>query len=109
MSVDALVLGYITCANSKEANYIAFKLVEKELIACANVIDSISSIYKWEGAIVEDKESLLLVKTKKANIDLVSTEVRKLHSYKTPCIVFYDSLVTEPNYLNWAHSTISKK
>ncbi|MFH1663769.1 MAG: divalent-cation tolerance protein CutA [archaeon] len=86
--MSEIVLGYIPCKNKKEAEKIANALVEKRLVACANIIPAISSCYKWEGKTVNETESLLLVKTIKTKKKLVSEQVKKLHSYRLPCIAF---------------------
>jgi len=86
--MSEIVLGYIPCKNKKEAEKIVKVLVEKRLIACGNIIPSISSCYKWEGKICNETESLLLVKTIKTKKKLVSEQVKKMHSHKLPCIAF---------------------
>ena len=48
------ILLYITCANKDEAKSIARVLVEERLIACANILGKIISIYSWEGAVAEE-------------------------------------------------------
>ena len=36
---------YITCEKKKEARVISETLVERKLIACANIIDNVESIF----------------------------------------------------------------
>ena len=55
---------YITAGTREEAVTIARTLVESRLVACANVLGDIASIYWWEGAVTEDDEVSLLVKTR---------------------------------------------
>ncbi len=95
--MSEIVLGYIPCKNKKEAEKIAKNLVEKRLIACSNIIPSISSCYKIEGKICNETESLLLIKTAKTKKKIVSNEIKKMHSYKLPCIGFlkFDDLNKE--------------
>jgi uncharacterized protein involved in tolerance to divalent cations len=83
-----IVLGYIPCKNKREAEEIANVLVGKRMIACANIIPSISSCYKWKGKTCNETETLLLIKTVTSKKTIVSNEVKKLHSYKMPCIGF---------------------
>ena len=59
-----LILIYVTCVSKKEAKQIARNLIEHKLIACANIIGNIESIYSYNGEICNDNETLLLLKTK---------------------------------------------
>ena len=84
----ALVLGYITCENVDEAEKIARVLLNERLIACANIVDNISSLYRWKGKIEESNEALLIVKSESGRIDKIIEKVKKLHSYDVPSIDF---------------------
>ncbi len=83
-----LVIGYVTCKNSKDAKKIAKYLLEKKLIACGNIVKEIESLYKWKGKIINEGESLLLLKTDSRKISKVKKEIEKIHSYDVPCIEF---------------------
>ncbi len=60
-------LAYITCKNNKEANQIASKLINNNLIACANIISNVQSIFKWKNKLTKNKETILIAKTKNQN------------------------------------------
>ena len=62
-------LVYITAPNAEEAVAIGRDLVEREFAACANVHSPIVSIYRWEGAIQEDTEVVLIAKTRRDLVD----------------------------------------
>ena len=83
-----MLIVYITCSNAGEAKKIALALLKNRLIACANIVPKISSIYRWKGKIVHDSESLLLCKSSQKKVAAVKREVEKIHSYKVPCIEF---------------------
>lgn len=70
-----MILVYITCKNNKEANKIAKQLLQKKLIACANIFP-ITSLYKWEGKIANDKETVLLLKAVEKNFEKIKKEVK---------------------------------
>ncbi len=89
---------YIT-VKSKEARKIADTLVKKKLAACVNIFP-ITSIYRWKGKIVQDKESALFVKTKAHLYEDIEKEVKKLCSYEIPCILLSEIKGHKP-YLNW--------
>lgn len=92
---------YITTAKVEEARRIGKVLVEERLAACANIVPALESIYRWQGAIVEDREILLIVKTRAALVDAAIAKVKALHSYTCPCIVALPILSGNPAYLEW--------
>ena len=100
-----MIFIYITCKNKREAKKIGSALVKKRLAACCNLFP-IESIYRWQGKIVSDKEVVLVVKTLKKNFKRAEKEVKKIHSYKTPCIL--EILIKRGNlkYLNWLRKEI---
>jgi periplasmic divalent cation tolerance protein len=98
--IDA-VFCYVTCADAAEARTIAFALVEERLVASANVIPAVSSVYRWEGRIHEASEAVVILKTRSDLTDAVTTRVRALHSYECPCIVALSVTGGDPDYLAW--------
>ena len=72
-------LFYMTCKNKVEANQIAYDLVKKDLVACANIIPSVKSYFKWNKKKVNiTKESILIGKTVKKNMNKIIVHVKKL-------------------------------
>jgi len=61
--MEALVV-YITAPNEEEAAKIAKILVEERLAGCVNIIKDIRSIYSWQGKLEDEKEVLMIVKTR---------------------------------------------
>lgn len=77
---------YITNPTKEEARKIARHLLEKKIIACANIFP-IDSLYWWENKIADENEFVLIIKTKEENFEKVKNEVENIHSYTIPCIV----------------------
>ena len=77
---------YIPCPSSKEAKQIVQKLLEKKLIACANVVPA-ESFFEQKGKIKTESEHILLAKTTEKMWPELVAEVKKLHSYEIPAIV----------------------
>jgi periplasmic divalent cation tolerance protein len=92
---------YITAARVEEARRIGRALVEERLAACANIVPGMESIYHWQGAVVEDKEVLLVVKTRVELVEAAIGRVKALHSYTCPCVVALPILTGNPAYLEW--------
>ena len=62
------VILYITCKNNKEAILISDKLISSKLIACANIIKNVTSIFRWKKKLNKSKEVILLAKTSQKNV-----------------------------------------
>jgi len=92
---------YITAGSRDEAKKIGHALVEARLAACANVIDGMESVYWWEGKLTEDREAVLIVKTRAELVPAVTARVKALHSYAVPCVVALPILDGNPDYLKW--------
>ena len=108
-----MVLGYITCTHSQEAQTLALALLENKLIACANIHESIQSFYhsqkNGEDTIQKSKEAVLIVKTLDKHIKPVIDLVKELHSYDCPCIIFYKVIGGHPEYLSWVKEQTTSK
>lgn len=80
-----LIAVFTTVGSLDEARMIARVLVEKKLVACAQ-ITGIESFYAWNGAVQNDKEFRVMLKTTKARYKAVEAAIRALHSYALPAI-----------------------
>ena len=92
---------YVTAANEAEAGLIARTVVEERLAACANILGSIKSIYRWEGQVCEDEEVALVLKTSSARKAELVDRIKQLHSYDCPavaCLLIADG---NPEFLKW--------
>jgi periplasmic divalent cation tolerance protein len=94
---------YMTAGGLEEARRIARELVESRLAACVNIIDGMRSFYWWEGKIQEDRETVLIAKTKDALVPSLIEKVRSLHSYTVPCIVSLPILEGYAPFLKWVN------
>lgn len=78
---------YMTAGNTEEARRIARTLVEERLAACVNILDHMNSFYEWKGQIQDDREVILIAKTRRTLFAQLAARVKELHSYEVPCIV----------------------
>lgn len=85
-----VVLALSTVADAEQAARIGRTLVEERLIACANLVPGLTSIYRWQGEIHADAEVLLLMKTRRALVPQLKERLPQLHPYQVP-----ELLVTE--------------
>ena len=73
-----------TTTSIEEASRIARVLVRERLAACANIIPRISSVYRWDGEVQEEEETMLVIKTTATQLDALEARVVELHSYDVP-------------------------
>ncbi len=92
---------FMTAANREEAGLIARALVEQRLAACVQIVADIRSLYWWEGRLCDEPEILCIAKTTAACFDELAAEVRRLHSYAVPEIVFVPISDAAPDYWRW--------
>lgn len=95
------VFAYITAGSRDEAARIGRTLVEERLAACVNILDGMTSIYRWQGAIEEATETVLIAKTRADLFDRLTARVRDLHSYSVACVVELKVGRGNPAYLDW--------
>ncbi len=98
MSQHALVL--ITCGSEDESRRISRRLVEDRLAAGVQMT-SIESIYTWQGEVVEDREVLLIAKTRSEHFELIESVVVEMHSYDVPPILILPIDRAHQPYLDW--------
>jgi periplasmic divalent cation tolerance protein len=99
---------YVTAASMDEARRIGRTLVEERLVACVNLIDGMKSIYRWQGAVEEGSEVVVIAKTTAGRVGAVIDRVKALHSYAVPCVVAVPIESGNPDFMKWiAHETAS--
>jgi periplasmic divalent cation tolerance protein len=94
---------YVTAKDREEALRIGRNLVEERVVACVNILDGMSSLYWWDGAVQEDQEAVLVAKTTESCVERVVERIKTLHSYECPCAVAWPIATGNPAYLQWVH------
>ena len=86
-SSKAFSMVFVTAPKEEVAKSIAGILVKEKLAACVNIIPSVTSIYEWEGKLEEDKEVIMMIKTRTERVDDIVDEVKKNHPYDVPEVI----------------------
>jgi periplasmic divalent cation tolerance protein len=97
------VVIFVTTSSSAEAEKIGRALVEEKLVACANIVPLVRSIYRWQGKICDESEALMVLKTRSGQIQKIIKRVRSLHSYKVPEIIVLPISAGSKDYLRWIY------
>lgn len=96
-----VIFVYMTAGSVEEARRIARALVDERLAACVNLIEGMTAIYRWQGAVEEAGETVLIAKTRAGRFEALADRVRALHSYSVPCIVELPVGRGNPAYMAW--------
>jgi periplasmic divalent cation tolerance protein len=99
--MDQFVVVFVTCGSEEESSKIAHALVDERLAACVNVVSPVRSVYRWEGKLWDEKEWLLIIKSRENLFQDLEKRVKSLHSYQVPEIIGLPVLAGSRSYLNW--------
>ena len=101
------ILVMITTSSREEAEKIAITLLEKKLIACANIFGPVSSRFWWQGKIDKAEEYVVFMKTEEALFEEVAKHVKRLHSYEIPEIIALPITKGFKPYLEWISNNLA--
>jgi periplasmic divalent cation tolerance protein len=101
------IVALVTCGSRSEAADIARNVVTKRLAACVNIFDApVRSIYRWKGKVEQAREFVLIIKSSRARLVPLRTEIERLHSYETPEFIVLPILTGAPQYLAWLAESV---
>jgi periplasmic divalent cation tolerance protein len=91
----------VTAPDAEAGGRIARALVEERLAACVNALPGVRSTYRWKGALHEDDEVLLVIKTRADRLAALAERVRALHPYELPEVLALPAAGGSAAYLAW--------
>ncbi|WP_420637134.1 divalent-cation tolerance protein CutA [Candidatus Palauibacter sp.] len=106
--MSEVVVGFMTAPDREQLVGIGRALVAERLIACLNVVEGVTSVYRWDDQLREDAEALGILKTTAARIDAVGRRVRDLHPYDVPEILFLPVAAGSEPYLDWVRGEVDR-
>jgi periplasmic divalent cation tolerance protein len=92
---------YTTIDNIQDARKIANTLVEEQIVACANIIPKIESVYRWKGKIENEDECVIIAKTPDSNVKKTIQRIKELHKYELPDIIVIPIVGGLKEYLDY--------
>ena len=98
--MDIIVIN-CTVPNKKIAKDITKILMKHKLAACVSMVENVKSIFSWEGEICEEKEILMMIKTRRANYGKIKLVIEDLHTYSVPEIIALPIVDCSEDYLKW--------
>lgn len=102
------IIVLVTTSSRVEAEKITHSLLEKKLIACANIINPVSSFFSWKGKTDQCEECLVVMKSRVDLFDELSKCVKSLHSYEVPEILALPIVAGSGGYLDWLASVLKR-
>lgn len=99
------VLVLTTIGAGTDGAALARTLVEERLAACVNVLSPMSSVYRWKGAVEEEREQQLVMKTTADRLPALEARVRALHSYDLPEFLVLSASGSSA-YLDWIADSV---
>lgn len=104
--MSGILTVYAVFANAEEAERIARTVVEERLAACANLLGSCHSIYRWQGKVEEADEVPTLFKTRADAAERLIARVAELHSYEVPAVTVWPIERALPAYAEWVEAEV---
>lgn len=101
MRASELRVALSTAPDAETGARIARTLVEERLAACVNLVPGVRSIYRWQGAIEDGHEVLLVMKTRADRVEALGARLRALHPYALPELVALPAAGGLAAYLDW--------
>lgn len=96
-----------TAPDAQVAERIGSALVEERLAACANVLDGVTSIYRWKGSVEKEREALMVLKTTSEAVERLRLRLVELHPYDVPEVLALGVHDGHEPYLDWVRAAVS--
>ncbi len=106
--MESLLLVFCTFPDAASARQIGTLLVERQLAACVNLLPSVESIYRWQGAVETATETLAIFKTTAAAFPAFQQALTELHPYEVPEIVALEPAHVAAPYRAWVSAAVNK-
>ena len=97
---DALVV-LTTVASEDEAVRLVRALLDRRIIACGTLLPGARSLYRWQGKTADEREVVVLLKTRSGCVDALKAAFGELHPYKVPELLALPVESGTEKYLDW--------
>ena len=97
---------YVTVKDEDEGLFIAQKVVEKRLVACANLYPQIKSVFNYQNQIQIQDEAVLILKTTIYAYDELKRFIIKIHSYDDPCVLKLPIEDGAADFMSWIKDSV---
>jgi periplasmic divalent cation tolerance protein len=105
--VTEMLLVFTTFASEEDAARVVRVLVEERLIACGSLLPGARSLYRWEGAVADEREVVAMLKTRKQDWAALLSRLHELHPFEIPECVAVRMAAGAPKYLAWLEGALA--
>jgi periplasmic divalent cation tolerance protein len=102
-----MLVVFTSFASEDDAARVVRALVEERLIACGNLVPGARSLYRWEGKLADEREVLVLMKTRKQDWTALLSRLHELHPYETPECLAIRVAAGAPKYMAWLEAALA--
>ena len=95
---------FSTFPSPQKAAAVARILVTEGLAACANLVGPVRSIYRWQGELCDDRETLAVIKTTSERFEAMRTRLVALHPYDVAEVIALPVEAGHAPYLAWVET-----
>jgi periplasmic divalent cation tolerance protein len=100
------IIVLVTTASKAEAEKISEALLKEKIIACANIINPVTSFFNWQGKQDKCEECLVIMKSRRDLFAELAERVKRLHSYEVPEVLAFPIVDGSQAYLKWLGSVL---
>ncbi len=101
-----MLLVFTSFAREEDAARVVRALIEERLVACGNLLTGARSLYRWKGAIEDEREVVVLMKARKQDWSALVSRLHELHPYETPECIAVRVAAGAPKYLAWLEAAL---
>ncbi len=101
-----LLLVFTTFASEDDAARVVRTLVEERLAACGSLLPGARSLYRWKGAVADEREVVVLLKTRKQDWTALQSRLHELHPYEIPECIAVRLAAVAPKYAAWLDASL---
>lgn len=105
--VDDVIVLLSTLPSPEKAAEVARILVEERLAACVSLVPAVRSIYRWQGAVQDDAETLAILKTTRGRAEALRARLIELHPYEVPEVLALPVDGGHAPYLAWVGAQVA--
>jgi periplasmic divalent cation tolerance protein len=105
--VTEMLLVFSTFASEEDAARVVRALVGERLIACGSLLPGARSLYRWKGAVADEREVVAILKTRKQDWPALLSRLQALHPYEVPECVAVEISAGAPKYLAWLEAALA--
>ena len=103
LNLKHMICVYVPCPNKKEAKRLAHALLEKRLVACANILPAMQSLYRWKGKLQRSTEVALILKTRQSLGRRLDQYLSQNHFYTCPAILQFRVTRVNVSFKEWVY------